>query len=174
MKLRGLLLGRKAMTNLDSVFKKQRHYFTNKGLSLQSYSFSISHVWMRELDNKKGWTLNNWCLRIVMLGKTLPSPLDSTQIKPVNPKENQYQIFFGRIDAEAPILWPPDMKSQLIGEDPDDWKNWRQEEKGMTGLDLRIVSLTKWQWIWANSGRWWRTGKLGMLQSMGSQKVGQD
>ena len=88
---------------------------------------------MWELDHKAGWALKNWCFWTVVLEKTLESPLDS-KIKPVNPKGNQPWIFFGRSDAEAeaPILWPPDVKSWLIGKDPDKGKDWGQEEKGVT------------------------------------------
>ena len=108
--------------------------------------------------------------QIVVLEKTLESPLDCKEIKPVNPKGNQPWIFIGRTDAEAetPILQPPDVKSQLIREDPDAGKDWRQEEKGTT--EDEMVSPT--QWVWANSERWWRTRKPDMLQSMGSQRVG--
>ena len=113
--------------------KKQRHHFANKGLYSQSYGFSSSHVWMRELDHKKGWVLKNWCFWTV-LEKTLESPLDCREIKPVNPKGNRSWIFIGRTDAEAEtlILWPPDAKNWLIGKDPDTTKDWRQEEKRMT------------------------------------------
>ena len=86
---------------------------------------------MWELDHKVGWALKNWCFWIVMLDKTLESPLNCKEIKLVNPKGNQSWIFIGRIDAEAPILWPPDAKSQLIRKDSDAGKNWRQE-KGVT------------------------------------------
>ena len=123
-----LLLGRKAKTNL--AFKKQRHYFANKGSSSQSYGFSSSHVWMWELDYKESWMLKNWCFWTVMLEKTLESPLESKEIQPVNPKGNQSWIFIERTDAEAPIIWPPNAKNWLIGKDPDAGKNWRQE-KGM-------------------------------------------
>ena len=105
MKLRHLLLGRKVMTNLDNILKKQRYYFANKGLSSQGYGFSSSHVWMWELDCEEGWVLKNWCFWIV-LEKTLESPLDSKEIKPINPKGNQSWIFIGKTDAEAPIFWP--------------------------------------------------------------------
>ena len=93
----------------------------------------------RALDNKKWWALKNWCLWNVVL-KTLESPLDSKDIKPVNPKGNWPWIFIGRIDAEAeaPILWPPDVKNWFIGKDPDAGKDWRQERRGwqrMTWLD---------------------------------------
>ena len=101
--------------------------------SLQFY-FSSSHVWMWELDHKEGWAPKNWCFQIVVLEKTLESPLDCKEIKPVNPKGNQSRIFIGRTDAEAEvsILWPPDAKSWLIGKDSDAGKDWRQEEKRTT------------------------------------------
>jgi len=112
--------------------KKQRYYFANNGLSSQCYGFSSSHVWMWELDHKESWALKNWCFWTVVLEKTLGSTLDCKDIKPVNPKGNQSWIFIGGTDAEAPILWPPDMKNWLIGKDPDAGKHWVQEEKEMT------------------------------------------
>ena len=93
--------------------------------------FSSSQVWMCKLDHKEGWALKNWCFQIVVLVKTLESPLDS-KIKPVNPKGYQPWIFIGRTDAEAPILWPPVVKSWLTGKDAGTGKDWRWEEKGMT------------------------------------------
>ena len=116
----------------DSILKKQRHYFADKGPSSQSYDFSSSHVWMWELDYKKCWVSKNWCFWIVVLEKTLESPLDTKKIQPVHPKGNQPWIFIGRTDAEAeaPILWPPDVKSQLIGKDPHAGKDWMQKDKG--------------------------------------------
>ena len=114
--------------------KNQRHHFADKGPSSQSCGFSSSHVWIWELDHKKGWVLKNWCFWTVVLEKTLESPLDCKEIQPVHSKENQSWIFIGRTDAEAetPILWPPDVKSWLIWKDPDAGKDWRQEEKGTT------------------------------------------
>ena len=131
---RHLLLGRKVMTNLDSIFKKQRHYFANKGLSSQGYGFSSSHVWMWELDYKESWVLKNWCFWTVVLEKTFESPLDCKEIQVVCPKGNQSWVFIGRTDVEAetPILWLPDVKSWLIGKDPDAGRDWGQEEKGTT------------------------------------------
>ena len=128
---RHLLLASKAVTPTQHI-KKQRHYFANKGPSSQSHGFSSSHVWMWELYHKEGWALKNWCFWTVVLKKTLESPLDCKEIKPINRKENQHWIFIGRIDAEteAPVLWPPDAKSWLIRKDPGDGKDWRQEEKG--------------------------------------------
>ena len=112
--------------------KKQRHYFANKGPSSQSYGFSSSHVWMWELEHKEGWALKNWCFWTVVLEKTLESPLDCKEIQPVNPKGNQFWIFIARTETEAPVLWLPDVKSRLIGKDPNAEKDWRQEEKGTT------------------------------------------
>ena len=111
-----------------------RLYFANKGPSRQSYCFSSSHVWMWELDYKKSWVQKNSCFWTVVLEKTLESPLDCKEIKPVYPKGNQSWIFIGRTDAEAEttILWPPDVKSWITGKDSDTGKDWRQEEKGMT------------------------------------------
>ena len=129
---RCLLLGRKAMTNLDSIIKKQRHDFANKGLSSRGYGFSSSQIWMWELDYKESWAPKNWCFSTVVLEKTLESLLDCKEIQPVHSKGNQSWIFIGRTDAEAetPILWPTDVKNQLIWKDPDAGKNWRWEEKG--------------------------------------------
>ena len=98
---RCLLLGRKVMTNLDSILKKQRHYFVNKGPSSQGYDFSSSHVWMWELDHKESWALKNWCFWTVVLEKTLEGPLNSKEIKPVNLKGYQFWIFIRRTGAEA-------------------------------------------------------------------------
>ena len=97
------------------LIKKQRHHITNKGPYSQNYGFSSSHLQMWELDHKEGWVLKNWCFWIVVLEKTLKSPLNRKEIKPVNPKGNQPWVFIGRTDAEAPILWTPDVKSSPIG-----------------------------------------------------------
>ena len=115
----------------------QRHHFANKSLYSQSYD---SHVWMSELDHKESWALKNLCFWIVMLEKTLVSPLDSKEIKPVSPKGNQPWIFTGRTDAEVetPILWPPVVKSRLSGKDPDAGKDWGQEEKAATEDGTRL------------------------------------
>ena len=122
---------------------------------------------MWELDHKEGWVPKNWCFWIVVLEKTPESHLDCKEFKPVNPKRNQPWIFIGRTDAEAeaPVLWPPDVKSQLTGKYPDAGKDRRQEEKGTT--DGSMASLIQWTWVWASSGRLWRTGKPGILQTVG-------
>ena len=138
--------------------KKQRHYFANKVPYSQSYGFSSSHVWIWELDNKKVecWrtdAFERWCWRRLLTR----SPLDSKEIKPVNPKGNQYWIFTGRTDteAEAPILQPPDAKSRITGKDSDAGKDWMQEEKGAT-----------------ESGKRWRKGKPGVRCSWSHKEPG--
>ena len=134
MKLKELTPWKESYDQPGQHTKKQRHYFVNKGLSSQSYGFSSSHVWMWELGYKEGWALKNWCFWTVVLEKTLESPLDHKEIQPVHPKGDQSWVFIGRTDVEAetPILWPPDVKVWLIGKDPDAEKDWRKEEKGMT------------------------------------------
>ena len=112
--------------------KKQRHYSANKGPSSKGYGFSSGHVWMWELDYKESWAPKNWCFWTVVLEKTLESPLDCKEIQPVHFKEDESWVFIRRTDVEAetPILWPPDVKSSLTGKDPDAGKDWGQEEKG--------------------------------------------
>ena len=114
--------------------KKQLHYFVNKVPSSEGYGFSISYVWMWELEYKERWVLKNWCFWTVVLEKTLESPLDCKEIQPVHPKGDQSWVFFERtnVEAETPILWSPDAKSWLIWKDPDSGKDWVKEEKGMT------------------------------------------
>ena len=128
--------------------KKQRHYFVNKGPSSQSDGFSSSHVWMWELDYKESWAPKNWCFSTVVL-KTLESPLDC-KIKPVNPKGSQSWIFIGRTDAEAeaPILWPPDVKKWLSGKDPDAGKRLKAGGEGDDrGRDGWKASPTRCTWV---------------------------
>ena len=121
----------------------------NKGPSRQSYNFSSSHVWMWELDYKESWVSKNCCFWTMVLEKTLESPLDSKEIQPVHPKGNSpkgnlFPIFIGRTDAEAeaPVLWPPDVKSWLIGKDSDAGKDWGQEEKGV--IEDEMVGWHHW------------------------------
>ena len=118
--------------------KKQRCYFVNKGLSIQGYGFSTSHVWMWVLDYKESWVPKNWCFWTVVLEKTLESPLDCKEIQPVHPKGDQSWVFIGRTDAEGetPILWPLNAKNWLIGKDPDAGRYWAQEEKGTTEYEM--------------------------------------
>ena len=139
---RCLLLGRKAMTNLDSILKSRD--ISQQRSSSHGYDFPSSHVKMWELDHKVDWVLNNWCFQTVGLEKTLESPLDSKEIKPVNSKGNQPWIFIKRTDAEAeaPILWPPDGKSQLTGKDHDAGEDGGPEEKAVR--EDEIVGWHHW------------------------------
>ena len=130
IKLRHFLFGRKIMTNLDSILKSRD--ITNKGPSSQSYGFPSSHVWMWEFDYKESWAQKNWCFWTVVLDKTPESPLDCKEIQPVHPKGDQSWVFRTDVEAETPILWPPNVKSWLIWKDPDAGKGWGQEEKGTT------------------------------------------
>ena len=136
---RHLLLGRKALTNLDSLLKS--HDVT---LSSQSCGFYSNYVWMWELDYNENWALNNLCFWIVMLEKTLESPLNCKEIQLVNSKWNQSWIFIGSIDAKAevPILWPPDEKNWLIRKDLDVGKDWRWEKKG--SIEGEIFEWNYW------------------------------
>ena len=116
---RRLLLGRKVMTNLDSILKSRDISLSiNKGPSSQSYGFSSSHVWM---DHKESWVPRNWCFWTVVLEKTLENPLDFKEIQPIHLEGNQSWILIGGTDAEAetPILWTNDARSWLIGKDTD-------------------------------------------------------
>ena len=125
---RCLLLGRKAMTNLA--------YFNSRGITLLTKVCLVkAMVFLVVMYGCESWTIQKAeCQRTVVLEKTLESPLDCKEIQQINPKGNQSWIFTGRTDAEAEtsILWPPDVKSQLTGKDPDAGKDWGQEEKGTT------------------------------------------
>ena len=119
------LLGRKAMTNLDSILKSRETLLCQQRSVSQSCGFSSSHVWRWELDHKEGWALKNWCLQTVVLERTLESPLGC---KPFNPKGYQPWIFIAEV--ETPVLWPPDVRNWLIRKDPDGGKDWGQGEMG--------------------------------------------
>ena len=121
-----------------------------------------------------GCAPKNWCFWIVVSGKTLESPLDCKEIKPVNPKGNQFWIYIGRTDAEAEaaILWPPDVKSWLIGKRSWRWARLKAGGEGDDrGWDGWMASSIWWTRVWASSGSWWWTGKPRVLQSMGSQRI---
>ena len=159
--------------NWRQHIKKQRHYFANKGLSSQGYGFSSGHLWMWELDYKESWALKNWCFQTVVLDKTLESPLDCKEIQPVHPKGDQSWVFTGKTDVEAetPILWPPNTKSWLIGKDPDAGKDWKRE-KGRTEDEM-----VEWH-HWLNEDEFskvqelvmdreaWRTAVHGVTKSL--------
>ena len=164
---------KKSYDQLRQHIKKQRDHFANKGVDSQSYGFSCSHEQMWELNHKESWMPKNWCFQTVVLEKTLESPLDCKEIQPVNPKGNQPWIFIERTDAEAEvlILWPPVVKSQLIGKDPDTEKDRRQEEKGTT-KDEEV-----WWHYWFNRNEFDQTprdcegqGSLACYSSWGCKK----
>ena len=133
--------------------KKQRHYFANKGPSSQGYGFSSSHAWMWELDCEESWVPKNWCFWTVVLEKTLESPLDCKEIKPVHPKGNQSWIFIGRTDVEpeTSILWPPEAKNWLTGQDPmlgkiegrrrRGWQRMRLLDGITDSMDISLIKL---------------------------------
>ena len=157
--------------------KKQRYYFANKGPSSQGYGFSSSHVWMWELDYKESWALKNWCFWTVVLEKTLESPLDCKQIQPVHPKGNQFWIFIGRTDVEAKnsntlAIWCEELTHWKDSQYQEDEKAGGEGDN--RGWDGWMASPTQWTWAWVNFGNWWWTGKPGVLQSMGSLRVGHD
>ena len=137
---------------------------------------ALKCVWMWELDWEEGWAPKNWCFWTVVLEKTLESPLDCKEIQPVHSKGDQSWVFFGRNDAKAetPVLWPPNVKLTH-------WKRlWFWEGLGAggegddRGWDGWMASLTRWTWVWVNSGSCWWTGKPGMLRFMGLQRVRHD
>ena len=127
-----LLLGRKVMTNLDSILKSRNITLPTKAHLVKAMVFPVV-MYGCELDYKESWVSKYWSFWTVVLEKALESPLECKEIQPVHPKGDQFWIFIGRTDAEAetPKLWPPEVKSQLTGKDPDAGKDWRQEEKGI-------------------------------------------
>ena len=169
---RCLLLGRKAMTNLGSILKSRGITLLTKSCLVKAMFFPVVMYGCESC--KESWVPKNWCFWTVVLEKTLESPLDCKEIKPVHSKRDQSWVFIGRTDGEAetPILWPPCLKSWLIGKDPDAGKRLRAGGEGDNrGWDGWMASPTRWMWVWVNSGR---TGKPGVLQLMGSQRVGHD
>ena len=132
MKLKDSTPWKKVKTNIDRVLKGRDITLSTKTHIVKAMVFPVVMYGCEELDHKESWALKSWCFWTVVLEKTLKSPLDCKEIKLVNPKGKQPWIFTGRTDAEveAPVLWPPEAKSWLIGKDPDSGKDWRQEEKG--------------------------------------------
>ena len=169
---RCLLLGRKAMTNLDSVLKSRDITWPTKVHIVKAMVFPVVmygyESWtIKKTEHWRSDAFELWCWRTLF-----ESPLDWKEIQPVNPKGNQPWIFIGRTDAEAPILWPPDVKSQLFGKRPWSWERLRERGEGDDrGWDGWMASSTQWTWIWENSGRYWRPGECDMIQSLWSQRV---
>ena len=157
MKLKDTIPWKQSCDQPRQNIKKQRHFFVNKGPSSQGYGFSSSRIWMWKLDHKEGWVPKNWCFWTVVLEKTLEGPLDCKENQPVHSEGYQPWDFFGRNDAkaEAPVLWPPHVKSWLIG------KDWCWEGLGAGGegddreWDDWMASRTRGMWVWVNSRSWW-------------------
>ena len=173
---RHLLLGRKVMTNLDSILKSRDITLPTK-VRLVKAMFSSGHVWMWELDYKESLALKNWCFWTVVLAKTLGTPLDFKEIQPVHPKGDQSWVFIGRTDTEAetPVLWPPHGYSWLMGKRPWCWEGLGAGGEGDNrGWDGWMASPTQWAWMWVNTGSWWWTGRPGVQRFMGSQRVRHD
>ena len=171
---RCLLLGRKATTNLDSIFKSRDITLLTKVCIIKAMVFPVAMYGCESWTVKRAEQQKNWCFWTIVLEKTLESPLDCKEIQPVHPKGDQSWVFIGRTDAEAetPVLWPPDAKNWLTGKDPDAGKDWRQEEKGstedeMVGWHHQLDAHEFEQVPGVGDGQ-------GSLASMGSQRIGHD
>ena len=168
---RCLLLGRKVMTNLDSILKSRD--ITNKGPSSQGYGFSNSHVWIWELDYKESWVPKNWCFWTVVLEKTLESPLDCKEIQPVLPKGDLAWVFIGGTGGWS---WnssslATDLESWFIWKDPDDGKDWGQEEKGQQRMRWLDGITDTMDMGLGRLRSWWWTGGLECCSSWGCKKL---
>ena len=154
------------------LIKKQRHYFTNKGLSSQSYGFPSSHVWMWDLVYKETWALKNWCLWTVVLEKTLESPWTarrSNQSILRSVLNIHWKDWCWSWNADTSATWWEELTHLKR---PWCWERLKAEGEGEDrGWDGWMASPTQWTWVWVNSGSWWWTGRPGVLQSMGSQRV---
>ena len=162
------------MTNLGSILKSRDIILPTKVHIVKAMVFP--GVMVDESWTKKGWALKNWCFQTVVLKKTAETSLDSKEIKPFNPKGNQSWIFIGRTDpeAETPITLATWWDEPTHWKRPCCWERWRAGgEGGNRGWDGWMASSTQWIWVWANSRSWWWTGRPGVLQPMGSQRVGQ-
>jgi len=170
---RHLLLGRKVMTHLDSILKSRDITLPTKVCLIKAMVF---HVWMWELNYKESWVLKNWCFWTVVLEKPYDNFLDCKEIQPAHFKGTQSWIFTWRTvaEAETPILWPPDEKKLTHWKRPWFWERLKVGEGDNRGWDGWMASSTQWTWVWVNSWSWWWTGKPGLLQSMGLQRVGHD
>ena len=156
--------------------KRNYRQLRNKGPSRQGYGFSSVHVWMWELDCEESWVLKNWCFWTVELEKSLERCSDCKEIQQVHSKGDQPWVFFGRNDAKLKLqyfghlMWRVDSleRTLMLG------GIGAREEGDDRGWDGRMASLTRWTWVWVNSGSWWWTGRPGVLRFMGSQRVGHE
>ena len=156
--------------------KKQRHYFANKGPSSQGYGFSSGHVWMWELDYKESWAPKNWCFWTVVLEKTLRVPWTARRsnqsiLKEISPGCSLEGLmlklklqYFGHLMQRVDSL----EKTLMLG------GTGGRKRRGQQRMTWLMASLTRWTWVWVNSGSWWWTGRPGVLQFMGWQRVGYD
>ena len=170
---RCLPLGRKTYDKPRQHIRKQRHYCADQAPHSQSYGFSTSLIWMWELDHKEGWVSKNWCFLTVVLEKTQKSLSDCKEIQQVHLKGDQFWILLEGLMLKV--------KFAYWCEEPTHWKRlwcWERLREGGKGDDRGwdgwMASLTQWTWVWASSGRWWRTGRPGGLQSLGLHRVGPD
>ena len=173
---RRLLLGRKAITNLDKLIKKQRHYFANKGPSSQNYGFSSSHVWMWDLDYKESWVPNNWCFWTVVLRRLLQVPWTARRsnqsiLKEISPGCSLEKLILKlKLQYFGPLMRRADSfgKTLILGKVED---RRRRDDRGWDGW---MASLTQWTCVWVDSGSWWWTRRPGVLRFMGSQRIRHD
>ena len=171
----GLLLGRKAVTNLDSTLKSRDITLPTKVRLVKAMVFPVvmygCESWtVKKAEHRRIDAFELWCWRRVLRVPWTARRSSQTILKEI-------WVFLERtdvIEAETPMLWLLDAKNWLTGKDPDAGKDWRWEEKGTTGWYGWMASPTQWTWVWVNSGSWWWTGRHGVLQSMGSQRVGHD
>ena len=171
-----LALWKKSYDQPRQHIKKQRYYFTNKGPSSQSYGFSSSHVWMWKLDYKEIWAPKNWCFWTVVLEKTLESPLDCRRsnhsiLKEISPELSLTWLMLKlKLQYFSHLMWRTDSLEKTLMLHKIEGRRRRDDR----GWDGRIASLTQWTWVRVKSGSWRWTGRPGVLQSMGSQRVGHD
>ena len=155
---RHLLLGRKAMSNLDSILKRRDITLPDKGLSSESYGFSSGHIWMWELDYKGSWALKNWCFPIVVLEKTFESSLDCRKTQPVNPKRKSvlnihWKDWYWSWNSNPLTTWCEELTHWKR---PWFWERLKAGGEGDNrGWDGWMTSPTLWTWVWAKSRSWW-------------------
>ena len=172
---RRLLLGRKVMTILDSILKSRDITLPTKVHLVKATFFSSSHVWMWELDYKESWAPKNWRFQTVSLGKTLESPVDCKENQPVHPKGYQSWVFIGRtyvklkLQCVGHLMRKTDSfeKTLMLGKIEGRRRNGWQRMRWLDGI-------TDWTLVWVNSRSWWWTGRPGVLQPMGSHRLGHD
>ena len=176
MKLKDTCSWKKSYDQPRQHIKKQGHYFVNKGPNSQSYDFSRSHVWMWELDHKESWALKNRCFWTVVLEKTLESPLDCKEIQPVHLKDISPEYSLEGLMLNLKLQYFGHLMQKLTHwKRPRCWERLKAGGEGDNkGWDGWMASPIWWTWVWVNSGSWWWTGRHGVLQSMGSQRVGHD